>query len=277
MLKISFLTILVFGALLGVAVCEEYKVDAEDVLSITVYDQPDLTTKTRVTAQGDITFPLLGNVKLSGLTVSEAERKISELLEKDYLVKPKVNIFIEEYHSKKVSVLGAVEKPGVYELSAEKPTTVLEAIAMAGGLAKSASLSDAKIMRIENGREETISVDIAAMTKYSQKDKNIPVKAKDVIFIPEGYYQIFVLGAVEKPGSYELYREKPTTAVEAIAMAGGFTKVAAPNDTKIIRKTAGGAEETIKVRVNDITQKGEKDKDVALQAKDIVFVPESFF
>lgn len=257
--------------------CDEYRIDAEDVLSITVYDQPDLESKVRVTAQGEITFPLVGAVKVKGLTVSEVESRLAQLLEADYLVNPKVSVFIEKYHVKKVSVLGAVEKPGVYELSSEKPSTVLEAIAMAGGLSKNASLADARIMRVEGGKEETIPVDLTAITKYSEKQRDIALRAGDVVFVPEGYYQIFVLGAVEKPGSYELSKEKPTTALEAIAMAGGFSKVAAQNDTKVIRKDANGSEETIRVRAADITQKGEKDKDIPLQPKDVVFVPESFF
>ena len=98
-------------------VCAEYKIEAEDVLSITVYDQPDLTSKVRVSAQGEITCPLVGNVKVGGLTLAEIETKLASLLEQDYLVNPKVNVFIEQYHVKKISVLGAVEKPGVYELS----------------------------------------------------------------------------------------------------------------------------------------------------------------
>ncbi len=180
-----FIAILWFAS---TASCEEYKIETGDLLHITVFEQPDMETKARVT-KGEISFPLLGNVPVEGLAISELEKKFEMLLEKDYLVNPRVSVRVEEYHPKKVFVLGSVDKPGAYELSKEKPTTVLE----------------------------------------------------------------------------------------AITMAGGFTKTAAVNDTKIIRKAAGGKEETIKVRISDITQKGDKDKDVTVLPNDVVFVPESFF
>lgn len=184
-----FSVVLISLALLaGNTVCEEYKIETGDLLLITVYGQDDLTTKVRVT-KGEISFPLIGNVKAEGLTVAQLGKTVETMLEKDYLVNPKVNVVIEEYLPRK----------------------------------------------------------------------------------------IFILGAVEKPGAYELPANRPTTAIEAIAMAGGFSKIADQNGTKVVRKAADGKEETIKVKAGDIVQKGRKDQDVAVQPNDVVFVPESFF
>ena len=168
--------------------CEEYTIEPEDVLRITVYEQPDLTTKVRVTTEGDITFPLIGKVKAVDLTVTELETRIAELLEKDYLVNPAVNVFIEEYHPKQVFVLGAVGKPGAYNLSKEKQTTVLEAIAMAGGFAKEAAQNGTKVIRVEDGKEITIKIEVTDIIKKGDKDKDIPLKPNDLIIVPESFF-----------------------------------------------------------------------------------------
>ncbi len=167
---------------------EEYKVETGDVLTITVYEQPDLTTKARVGPKGDITFPLLGNVNLTGLTVSETEEKITTLLKEDYLVNPQVNVFIEEYHPKKVFVMGFVNTPGEYELFKDRPTTILEAITMAGGFKEGAAQNGTKIIRMENGEKVTIPVKITDITSRGDKEKDVPIKAGDIVVVPESFF-----------------------------------------------------------------------------------------
>lgn len=164
-----------------------YKIGPENALQIDVYygrDQ-ELSRKVRVSSKGFITFPLLGEVEVAGLSVAELEKKITELLEKDYLVNPQVSVFIEEYST--VSILGQVKEPGSFEIK--------------GSL----------------------------------------------------------------------------TVIELISLAGGFTKIAATNDVRIIRTLPDGSKRTIKVRANDIVNKGKEDEDVLLEPGDIVMVPESFF
>ncbi len=94
----------------------DYRLQTEDILTITVYEQPDLDTKARITSNGEIAFPLIGNVMAAGLTVTELKLKIEELLRQDYLVNPQVQIFIEGASAKQISVLGAVNKPGKYDM-----------------------------------------------------------------------------------------------------------------------------------------------------------------
>jgi len=167
---------------------EEYKIETGDVLTITVYEQPDLTTKARVGPKGDITFPLLGNVDLTGLTVSEAEEKITALLKEDYLVNPQANVFIEEYHPKKVFVMGFVNNPGEYELFRDRSTTVLEAITMAGGFKEGAAQNGTKIIRMEDGQEVTIPIKITDITNKGYKERDVAIKAGDMIVVPESFF-----------------------------------------------------------------------------------------
>ncbi len=165
-----------------------YILKPEDVLHITVYEHLDLETKVRITSDGEIAFPLIGKIQAAGLGVSDLEDKIATLLEKDYLVNPQVQIFIDEYHSRQISVLGAVNKPGKYDMYTERETTLLEAIAMAEGFSDVASINGTRIIRNEEGEEITIKVKVTDITKKGQKEKDIPLKPGDIVFIPESFF-----------------------------------------------------------------------------------------
>lgn len=166
----------------------DYRLQPEDVLHITVYEQPDLDTRTRISSTGEIAFPLMGKIKAANLTVSELKDKIERLLAKDYLVNPQVQVFIEQYHVKQVSVLGAVQKPGKYDMFTEKETTVLEAIAMAGGFTDVASVNGTRIIRSEGGEELAIPIKVTDVTKKGMKGKDIPLKPGDIVFVPESFF-----------------------------------------------------------------------------------------
>jgi len=170
------------------AYAADYEVDAGDVILITVYEQPDLTTKARVSSKGDITFPLLGTVQVKGLTVAEIEEVIRDLLERDYIVDPQVSVFIEDYRVEKVFVMGFVNKPGEYELFKDRTTTVLEAITMAGGFKEGAAQNGTKIIRVENGEEVTIPIKVTDIIKRGDKTKDVPVKPGDIIVVPESFF-----------------------------------------------------------------------------------------
>lgn len=166
----------------------EYKLQPTDVIKINVHGQPDLITKTRVTADGYITFPLVGKVSAAGLTVPELEQKLKELLEKDYLVNAQVLIFIEEYNARQVSVIGEVKTPGKYELPGEKNMTLMQAIAMAGGFTKFADITKTKVMRLEDGKKKTIVINVKSITERGDKDKDIALQAEDIIVVPESFF-----------------------------------------------------------------------------------------
>ena len=187
-LTISILMILfsVLNPEMALAQKAEYKLQQTDVLQITVHEHPDLTTKTRVTADGYITFPLLGKVNAEGLTLQELEKELKDLLEKDYLVNAQVVIFIEEYHPRQVSVLGEVNTPGKYDMPYEKDMTVLEAIAMAEGFTKDADINNTRIIRVKDGEKITIKVRVKDIT--NKKEKDIVLEPDDMVFVPESFF-----------------------------------------------------------------------------------------
>ena len=165
-----------------------YKVQPTDILSINVHGHPDLTTKTRVGADGNITFPLLGKVATAGLSVGELEEKLKRELEKSYLVNAQVMVFIEEYHPRQISVVGEVDKPGKYDMLGEKDMTLLQLIATAGGFTKDADIRSVKIMREENGKQEVIKVNVKDITVKGEKDKDIVLKPDDIVVVPESFF-----------------------------------------------------------------------------------------
>ena len=185
--RVFFIIICLFISL-HTSFAQGYRLQAEDVLNITVHEQPDLTTRTRVTADGNITFPLLGVVEVAGLAVPELEEKLTILLKKDYLVNPQVIVFIEEYAAKQVSVIGCVNNPGKYDMLHEKETTVLQAVAMAGGFSEIADINGTRILRKEDGADRTIYVRVKDITQKGEKDKDIPLKPNDIVFVPESFF-----------------------------------------------------------------------------------------
>lgn len=190
-INMRYLTFLLFTILIlnpFVVFSEEYKIETGDVVAVTVYEQPDLSTRARLDSTGEITLPLIGGVQIGGLSVSEATKKITSLLEKDYLVNPQVSIFIQEYHPKKVFVMGFVNRPGEYELFKDRGTTVIEAITMAGGFKEGAAQNGTKIMRKENNGQTTISVKITDIMQKGNKREDVLLKPGDVIFVPESFF-----------------------------------------------------------------------------------------
>ncbi len=166
----------------------DYKIQPSDVLSITVYQQPDLTTKTRVSADGYITFPLLVKVYCLDMSADQLTHKLKELLEKDYLVNAQVAVFIEQYHPRQVTVIGEVIRPGKYEMPAEKKITLMDAIALAGGFTKEAALNSTTVLRTENGKEKVIRVKVKDITIKGQKADDVVLEPGDIVNIPESFF-----------------------------------------------------------------------------------------
>ncbi len=189
MRKVVLILLLIFLFRPFVGACEEYKVATGDVLLITVYEQPDLTTKVMVNSKGEISFPLLGTVYIAGISVDAIEEKLTAMLEDGYLVDPQVNVMIEKYTPQKVFVMGFVNKPGEYELFKDRQTTVLEAITMAGGFKEGAAANGTKILRMEeDGQEVSIPIKVTDITKKGDKEKDIPVRPGDIVVVPESFF-----------------------------------------------------------------------------------------
>ncbi|PIP84178.1 MAG: hypothetical protein CO113_02580 [Elusimicrobia bacterium CG_4_9_14_3_um_filter_62_55] len=164
-----------------------YRVGAADLLQITVYQEPELARKVRVSPEGIITFPLIGRVSVAGLSVAGAEEAITRQLSR-FVINPQVSVFIEDYGNKTIYVLGEVKKPGSYPIPTEAPLSVLEAITLAGGFTEYAAVDRTRIIRKGKKGKRTIDVEITAITKKGDKSKDLPLQPNDVVFIPESFF-----------------------------------------------------------------------------------------
>lgn len=164
----------------------EYLINPKDVLEIQIYPDADLNRELAVSPKGTISFPLIGEVQVEGLSVTNAEKKLTALLEKDYLVYPQVHIRIKEFHTLTISLLGEVNRPGPYKLGQEGETTLLEAIAMAGGFSNIANVKKIKIIRVEGGEKKTYLVNGEDILKGEKKD--VPLKANDLIVVEQSWF-----------------------------------------------------------------------------------------
>jgi polysaccharide export outer membrane protein len=246
---------------------KEYVISPNDVLDLAIYEEPDLSVTVRVSQDGTINYPLLGNIKAVGLSIRQLEKNISDLLEKDFLVNPQVSIFVKEYAT--ISILGQVAKPGSYEM--KERLTLTQAIALAGGFTETANTKAVKVIHAAGGKRETIEVDIGRIMDKATPDAEL--KAGDTIIIEEAG-RISVMGQVMRPGVYSLKRG--ITVVEAIALAGGFTPTAAQDGVRVIR-IQDGKKKIILVPVASILRGGNKSRDITLESDDTIVVPESFF
>lgn len=255
---------------------EDYLVGGNDVLKIVVYDEPELSKeKVIVSLDGYLNFGLIGKIKIIGLATSQIEEKIERFLKDGYILKPQVSVLVVEYGSRKVFVLGAVNKPGSYVLRGK--TTLLEMISRAGGVLDQKGKQAGKkilILRKTKKGAHTISIDRKKLMDGGDLSLNVVVQNNDTIYIPAADF-IYVFGEVKNPGSYQLSNENKTI-LSAITIAGGFTKIASPKKTRIVR-FAGGNEKTIYVNMHDITKRGDKSKNIELKSQDIIIVPESLF
>jgi polysaccharide export outer membrane protein len=251
----------------------DYVIGPRDTLKITVWGQPDLSQNYNVSVEGTIVFPLIGEVRATGLTEAQLGQKLVNLLEKDYLVNPQVLVSVAEYKSKKVLVLGEAVKPGVYPLTGN--TTVLEVISNAGGFGTAYGKQLVLVRPVQRVANAGGTVPVGNTIRRLNIEKiqagdtseNVEVEDGDTLFIPKAN-AFFVLGEVSRPGSFTL--DKETTILEAVTFAGGFANKASPSGTKVIRKRPEGGQETIAV---DLSGAVPANKDFVIRDGDTVLVP----
>jgi len=200
----------------------DYKIGAKDLLEISVFGLEEMNKTVRVSEDGKITLPLLGEVEVEGLTKTELEKKLSQLLEEKYLQSPQVTVFIKEYQSKRISVLGAVGEPGPYELLGRQ--TLLQLISEAGGLTEDAGDDIIVIRQFQDGTNISLKISIDDLFLKGDARLNIPLEPNDIVNIPaEKTVLIYVFGQVRKPGALEVKKSNIPTLLQAIAQAGGFS------------------------------------------------------
>jgi len=162
----------------------DHKIAPLDIIMIDVVGEKDLSKELRVSSSGTITFPFLGNVEVKGKTPAEVENLLKGKLGKDYLVDPQVIITVKEYRSRTVSVIGQVNKPGVIALPAEQKLGILEAIAQAGDLAKSANKNRIEVSR--KGKTQRFTLD--DLKKDTSPEKKFWLEPGDVIYLHESFF-----------------------------------------------------------------------------------------
>jgi len=252
----------------------DYRIGPKDLLDISVFGLDELSKTVRVSEEGKITFPPLGEIEVEGLTKVELEKTLSQLLEEKYLQNPQVTVFIREYQSKRVSVLGAISNPGPYELLGRQ--TLLQIISQAGGITNEAGNEIIVIRQHDDGASTSLKISIDDLILKGDARLNIPLQLNDVINIPiDKIVNIYVFGQVRRPGALGVRRSNIPTLLQAIGQAGGFSERASKSKVLIKRIDDDGKEVRIKVNVKSII-KG-KTKDIQLLENDVVIVPETVF
>jgi polysaccharide export outer membrane protein len=238
-----------------------------DEVEVAVYGAPDLSAHTRVTSDGNVSLPLVGYVRVSGLTSSEAEAAIENQLRQTNVVNdPHVSVFVREFASSGVTVVGEVGKPGAYTTLG--PHRLFDIIQSAGGLTEKA----ANRAVITHRGSDTASTFELSKDPAQMAQSNVEVQPGDTIVVPIAPI-VYVLGEVGKPGGYALGSGiNGVTILRVVAAAGGPTRDASVGKTKMLRKTPNGLEQ-IPVPLKKILSA--KAPDVPLEPDDIIFVPNS--
>jgi len=224
-------------------VAKDYILGTGDLVKINVYNSPDMLTEARLSAAGTVTFPLIGEVALGGLSPTQAEYKIAELLEKGAFVKKaQVNLVVEQFQSKYVSVLGDVLKPGKYAL--DRPSSLSDLLAIAGGVTLNGS-DMVTLIRNQAGKSTKQQYDLRDLINKSDPAGNPQVIGDDIIFV--NAREVSILGQVNRPGKYSVMGGV-RTVIDFLSQAGGIS--------------AGGADNIIVItKRNDKTEKHEIDVD----------------
>jgi polysaccharide export outer membrane protein len=251
-----------------------YRIGPGDVLQLEVFQLDELDSRARVTEDGHVTLPLLGRVQVGGLGLSEAEALIARMLAEGGLIRdPQVSLFVEDFVSSSVSVQGAVERPGVYPLDRGK--TLLEAIGDAGGVKSDRGSRILVIRAGPDGAQERMEIDLDSLIVEGDPSANIPLQARDIVIVPQlAQAQVYVSGAVNKPGAVEFSSADGITVLQAVTSAGGSDPRANLRNVTIVRRSAGGGQERIEVNLKAI-KKG-KAEDIMLKPNDTVIVGEWF-
>ncbi|MGB0846186.1 MAG: SLBB domain-containing protein [Thiolinea sp.] len=233
-------------------------ISKNDLLEITVFKVPDLTRELRVGNNGSITFPLIGGVHAHGLTPAQLESQIEKRLGKDFLNNPQVTVVVKESTQNRVTVEGAVKTPGIFPVSGSM--TVLQAIALAGGLDTRADPRRAVLLR-RNSRNQISQqpIDIAAIRQGRMQD--LMLLQDDRIVIPEGTFNRFtVSGAVNSPGVFQL--QQGMTFLQAVAMAGGLTDIADRRQAILFRRDYTGNFRRYIIDLKAIVEGGAADPEI---------------
>lgn len=252
---------------------QDYRIGKDDLIEVAVFEAPELGGASRVTATGKVTLPLIGAVDVSGHTVPEVEEAVEQALKEKYVNDPHVTVFLREYASQPVSVIGAVKLPGIYQIKGEK--SLLDMLAMAQGFDGEAG-NTIQIIRAKSPGSgpdepaERVSVNAQDLIENGKTELNVAIHAGDTINVLRAG-SVFVVGEVNRPNEFVLRNGKNVTLTQALALANGFSKDAKKDKCTVIRYHKDGSKEEIKADAGKILR-GQAD-DITMLPNDILFVP----
>ncbi len=237
---------------------KDYRIGAGDVIRVSVFGYQDLTSEVRVSQSGNITYPLIGEVKVSDLSTGDAENLISRRLSDGSFIKqPHVTVLVLQFQSQQVSVMGQVNKPGQYPL--DHDSHVIDLLAAAGGVESALGGDNATLLRKDGTK---VAIDLHALFQ-GDPSLNLRIYGGDTLYVPRAP-QFYVYGEVQRPGVYRL--ERNMTVSQAITAGGGLTPRGTERHPTLRRRDADGKLVESKVDGGDL-----------LQADDILYVKESWF
>ena len=268
-LPLLVIAVTLAGSFAAAQSAADYVIGPADVLTIQLFDQPDLGGKFTVEADGSFSFPLIGRITAGGSTLRGFETELKRKLADGYFRNPQVSVAVEQYRSQRVFVMGEVRQPGPVPLTGGM--TLIEALARAGStlptssgevaIVRGASASAGPLNPGQDGVSEIFRATIREL-ESGALSQNIQLRDSDTIFVPRAE-TIYVFGHVKNPGAYGI--QKNTTVIQALALAGGVTEHGAMGRVQIIRIVKGQKRE-LKVKETD-----------RVQPEDTIIVPQRFF
>jgi len=247
---------------------EPYVLGVDDVVAIQVYQSKDLDVTQAIRPDGKISILPSGDLQAAGLTVEQLRDVVRTRLS-SIVRQPIVNVVVKEYHSRKVAILGSVQKPGL--LSMQSDLTLLEGISSMGGLSSEADLYRALLYR----DDKVVPVDFDRLFRKGDLAQNVVLRPGDAVYVPSiRDNKIYVLGEVGSPGVISW--QGSISLLEVVSLVGGFTKDARPDTVLLIRGGISDPRLTL-VDFQEITRSGKLENDVGLERGDVVYVPKSTF
>jgi polysaccharide biosynthesis/export protein len=240
----------------------EHLLGPGDTIRVTVYQNPDLSLETRLSENGQITFPLVGAINLDGLSTTAAEARIGKALrDGNFVLKPQVGVMLLQVRSSQISILGQVGKPGRYPIETVN-SKVSEMIAAAGGVQQGAS-DIVTLVGMRNGRQVKLDIDLPAILQSGKNELDVVVANGDILYVDRAP-MLYIYGEVQRPGVARL--ERGMTVLQALAQAGGVTQRGTERGLRIHRRDSSGQTRVIQPNMND-----------AVERDDVIYVRESLF
>ncbi len=247
-------------------------VGSRDVLELKVLEDPTMSGRVVVSDDGQIALNIVGKIQVSGLTATQIESKLENILEANFLPKATVSVQVVEFASKPISVVGAVVRPG--RIGATGNTTLIQAITQAGGLTANHGKELYVLRTARNGLSEQVAINIDELMVSGNADLNIPLSPNDLVNVPiDTPITIYILGEVMRPGKVQFRSSQTPTLLQAIADAGGQTDRA--SRYAIIKRVVNGKEKQIEVNFRKVIN-GDRSDEV-LRDNDTVVIKQAIF